>query len=251
MADIELDIQGQIARLVIDNPSKLNVLTMQMLRQLEAHIMAIEASRDIRLVTLEAAPSKAFCAGADIHEWSTLDPQSFANHWVREGHRIFDRLARLPMPTLAIVEAPVFGGGVELLAAVDWRIFSPNVNLSLPETSIGIVPAWSGTQRLARLLPEPILRAMVLMGRTLSAEEACRFGFADLVENPHSLAQQLMQEICARSPQANQIAKFMLNAAAYEDQYAMIDALAGGLAASMPQKEMGVAAFAEKRKPKY
>ena len=107
-----------------------------------------------------------------------MAPFDFARHWVREGHRIFDRLARLGKPTIAALNGHAFGGGLELAAACDIRVIAPRATLALPEAGVGIVPGWSGTQRVARLLPEPVVKEMALFGRRIAAERAVALGFA-------------------------------------------------------------------------
>jgi enoyl-CoA hydratase/carnithine racemase len=97
---------------------------------------------------------------------------------VRDGHRVFDRLARLGKPTVAALSGHAFGGGLELAAACDVRVMAPRATLALPEAGVGIVPGWSGTQRLLRLLPEPVVKEMALFGRRIGAERALALGFA-------------------------------------------------------------------------
>ena len=138
-----------MAEIRLDNPSKLNALTVEMLDALEAHCARIDANPDIRVVLLTSEGEKAFCVGANITEWASLDPRLFARDWVRRGHRVFDRLARLPVPVIGVLEGHAFGGGLELAAACDLRVITPHATIALPETGIGIVPGWSGTQRLA------------------------------------------------------------------------------------------------------
>ena len=113
---------------------------------------------------------------------------------VREGHRIFDRLARLCQPTIAVITGPAFGGGLELAAACDIRIMVPEASLAMPEAGVGIVPGWSGTQRLRRLLPEPIIKEMALFGRRLSAERAYQLGFvAEVSKDPMGVAKGMIR----------------------------------------------------------
>lgn len=251
MTNIHLHIDDAVASLTLDNPSKLNTLTWDMLLQLEQHIAMIEANNAIRVVVIKASPSKAFCAGAAINEWGALSPQEFSKAWLREGHRIFDRLARLSVPTIGLIESPVMGGGLELIATLDWRIFSNNVTLSLPEPAIGVIPGWSGTQRLYRLLPEPILRGMILFGNVITAQEAKEFGFAEIADDPQARCDILLENCLSRSSQAHFIAKMMVNAAADEDRAAMIESLAGGFVASSDDKKIGVEAFTNKQKPNF
>ena len=154
MSDVHLIRQGALAELRLDNPAKMNALDVPMLAALDAHLDAIERDTTVRCVLLTAEAARAFCTGADINGWGDLSPAEFARHWVRGGHRIFDRLARLSKPTIAVLSGHAFGGGLELAAACDLRVMATGASLALPEAGVGIVPGWSGTQRLMRLLVE-------------------------------------------------------------------------------------------------
>jgi enoyl-CoA hydratase/carnithine racemase len=242
---------GPVAEIRLDNAAKLNALTVPMLAALAEHCAAIERARDVRAVVLSAAPARAFCAGADIAAWGALSPGDFARGWVREGHRAFDRLARLAVPTVAAVAGHAFGGGLELAAACDLRVMAPDATLGLPETAVGIVPGWSGTQRLARLLPEPVLKEMALFGRRLTADRASSLGFvAEVAEDPRAAAFALA-EAAAGAPLAVEAAKWMIHAAVGEDRAAAVEALAAGMVAATADKAEGVAAFRDKRRPTF
>ena len=104
---------------------------------------------------------------------------------MHRGHRLFDKLARLPQPTIAAIGGYAFGGGLELAAACDIRVLGPKAQLALPEAGVGVVPGWSGTQRLVRLMPEPLVREMALFGRRISAERAVQAGLpAEIADDP-------------------------------------------------------------------
>lgn len=252
MSAVHLILDGDIAELRLDNPAKLNALTVEMLGQLAAHCDAIERSPDIRCVLLTATGSRAFCAGADINAWGDLSPADFVRTWVRDGHRIFDRLARLCKPTIAVLSGPAFGGGLELAAACDIRVMVPSATLALPETAVGIVPGWSGTQRLLRLLPEAVVKEMLLFGRKLSADRALALGFvAEVSDDPRSVALTIAERLTHTSPRAAEVAKYMIHAGAGEDTPALIEALASGMIAASADKTEGVAAFRAKRKPEF
>ena len=109
MSAVHLDIADGIARIALDNPGKLNAFTPEMLTSLEAHCATVDQDRDVRCVIVTSQGDRAFCAGADIKAWAALSPFDFARHWVREGHRVFDRLARLSKPTIAVIQAHAFG----------------------------------------------------------------------------------------------------------------------------------------------
>ena len=129
---------------------------------------------------------------------------------------------------------------------------APGATLALPEAAIGVVPGWSGTQRLARLLPEPVLREMALFGRRISAERAHALGLvAEVADDARAAARTLAEGAATLSPRAVEVAKYMIGAAVGEDRAAMIDALAGGMIAASADKAEGVAAFRAKRKPEF
>lgn len=252
MSAVHLVIEGGLARIVLDNPDKLNAFTPDMLAQLDAHCATLERESSVRCVILASEGTRAFCAGADIKAWTPLSPFDFSRNWVREGHRVFDRLARLSKPTIAAIQAHAFGGGLELAACCDIRVMAPTATLALPETTIGIVPGWSGTQRLARLLPEPVLKEMALFGRRLDAARAQALGFvAEVSDDPVVLAEQVAERVLRASPRAIEVTKYQIHAAVAEDRAAMIEALGSGMIAASDDKAEGVAAFAAKRKPDF
>lgn len=251
MSAVHLAIDGAIARITLDNPSKLNALTVQMLAQLEEACAAIERSPLARVVLITGEGDRAFCAGADITAWGGLNPTDFARNWVREGHRIYDRLARLSKPTIAVLHAHAFGGGLELAACADLRVMAPDATLALPEAQVGIVPGWGGTSRLLRLLPEPVVKDMALFGRRVSAERAHALGFAEMSESPLATALAIAKQAITASPRAHEIAKYQIHANVGEDRGAMIEALGGGMAGATDDRDEGVAAFADKRSPDF
>jgi enoyl-CoA hydratase/carnithine racemase len=252
MSAVHMDIRGRVAELRLDNPAKLNALTSGMLGQLAGHLDAIERDANIRCVLVTAAASKAFCSGADIAEWGKLSPAEFARHWVRDGHRVFDRLARLSKPTVAVLTGHAFGGGLELAAACDLRVMATGATLGLPESGVGIVPGWSGTQRLARLLPESVLKEMALFGRRIDAARALQLGFvAEVAGDPLAAAEAIAARAVELSPRAVEIAKAMIHAGRSEDAGAMIEALGSAAISASADREEGVGAFREKRKPNF
>lgn len=251
MSRVHLTFDAPLAEIRLDNPEKLNCFTAGMLDQFAAHLDTIETS-EARLVLVTATPGKCFCSGADIAGWGGLSPRDFARHWVRSGHRLFDRLARLAQPTIAVMEGHAFGGGLELAAACDIRVMAPGATIALPETGIGIVPGWSGTQRLARLLPEPVLREMSLFGRRIPAERAQLLGFiAEIAHDPRAAAFEIAARAVSLSPRATEITKQMMLAGRGEDQGALIEALGSAAIASSEDRAEGVASFREKRKPLF
>ena len=252
MSAVHFSRHGNVAELCLDNPAKMNAFTVDMLAQLAAHLEVIDPDPSIAAVMLTATGDRTFCTGADINGWGDLSPAEFARHWVRDGHRIFDRLARLGKPTIAVLNGHAFGGGLELAAACDLRVMATGASLALPEAGVGIVPGWSGTQRLLRLLPEPMVKEMALFGTRITADRALACGFVAAVgDDPRALAIALLDRAVTLSPRAVEIAKSMIHAAQDEDRAAMIEALGSAAIAASADRTEGVAAFREKRKPDF
>lgn len=252
MSGVHLSTDAGIAVLRLDNPAKMNAFNEAMLADLARHCETIDKDASLRGVILTAEGDRAFCTGADIDAWASYSPADFARHWVRDGHRIFDRLARLSKPTIAALNGHAFGGGLELAAACDIRVMAPGAMLALPEAGVGIVPGWSGTQRLARLLPEAVLKEMVLFGRRIPADRALALGFvAEVAPDAMAAAQEIAGRLARTSPRAVEVAKYMIHAAQGEDRAAMIEALGAGMISASQDRAEGVAAFQAKRKPDF
>ncbi len=251
---VRIAIEGSVAVVTLARAAKLNALTSVMLEQLEAAAARLEREDDVRAVLLTGEGEKAFCAGADIADWGALDPLAFGRRWVWEGHRIFDRWARLRQPVVAVLNGIAFGGGLELAATADLRVAEDHVRVGLPETRIGIVPGWSGTQRLVRRAGPSAVKRLVLTGEPVDAAEALRLGLVDfLCPKGQGLerARTLAATIAERAPVAVQISKQLVNVAEGEEGPAVLEALAGALAGMTEDAKEGVAAFREKRAAAY
>ena len=249
---IRLQTKGGIAHMRLDRPEKLNALDAEMVEGLAVRCRQIERG-DTRVVILSGA-GKAFCAGGDIAAWSGASPEDFGRHWVREGHAAFDALARLRQPVIVVLDGHALGGGLELAACADLRIAERQVKIGQPESGLGIIPGWSGTQRAVRRFGAQAVRRMAVMGEVFSAEEALSLGIVDLVvETGEAMAkaQAVAETILARSPRATELAKMMVNAAEGEERERVIEAMAGTIAAASPDLAEGLAAFRDKRDPKF
>lgn len=250
---VELTFQGPIAHIALRRPDKLNALDRDMVDALAEAARTIEASREARAAIL-SGEGKAFCAGGDIAAWGGLPPLEMWRDWTRAGHRAFEALARLRVPLIAALAGHAFGGGLELAAVADIRVAESGIKLGLPETGLGMIPGWSGTQRLVRRFGASVVRRMALTGCLFTAEEACELGLVDEVTakgEALARAERLASDVAARGPLAVQMAKAMINAAEGEDRDAPIEGLAGALTAMTDDLAEGVAAFKEKRAPRF
>lgn len=248
---LDLDPSG-IAHLRLNRPDKLNALDAEMVEELAVRCREIE--RSTAQVVILSGAGKAFCAGGDIAAWSSEPPQAFARHWVRDGHAAFDALARLLQPVIAVLDGHALGGGLELAACADLRIAEEQIKIGQPETGLGIIPGWSGTQRAVRRFGAQAVRRMAVLGEVFTAAEAQALGIVDKTV-PTGTAMQAAtdaaQAVLARGPQATLLAKMMVNAAEGEETERVVESLAGQIAAQSPDLAQGLAAFREKRKPDF
>ena len=254
MSELRVEREGSLAIVTLARATKLNALTFAMLDGLTAAADAIEADNGCRAVILTGDGSKAFCAGADIAEWGALGPLEFGRRWIVPGHRVFDRWARLRQPVIALLNGIAFGGGLELAATADYRLAEAHARVGLPETQVGIVPGWSGTQRLVRRAGAPAVKRLALTGEPVDAAEALRLGLVDeVVASGEGMgrARALAATMAQRAPVALQTAKLLINAAEGEEASIAIETLAGALAAGTADAREGVAAFKEKRKAEF
>lgn len=246
---VTLEVAEQIAVVTLDRPAKLNALGPRMLAELEARLAAIDRDLDVRVVILTGAGERAFCVGADINAWAALDPLDMWRGWVREGHRIFRRLADLRQPTIAAINGYAFGGGLELALAADLRIAAEPARFALPETKIGTLPGWAGTRRLPEIVGMARAKQMVFTGARVDAATAERWDLVNEVVAAGMLMErstELAREIAGNAPVALQLAK-----AALDRGDAALEAVSGALAASAEDGQEGIAAFREKRAPEF
>ena len=245
--------RGPVAILTLNRPEKLNAIDLAMLGDLAAGLDRIERDPGVRAVIVTGA-GRAFSTGGDIHAWSAMTAGQFAFEWVRAGHRAFDRLARLRQPVIAALNGAALGGGLELAAAADFRIAAEGARLGLPETGLGMVPGWSGTQRLVRRFGGQIVRRMALGGEVFSASEALQLGLVETVSaDGDALAGALAyaESIVARGPAAIAAAKLMIALAEGEEGDGAVEGLGALHIAATEELREGVAAFKAKRAPNF
>lgn len=253
-ANLHLTVDGAIATITLDRAGKLNALTMAMLEALEGACATIDRNTTVRAVIVASASDKAFCAGADILAWSPLGGLGMWQRWIRDGHRVFDRLARLRQPTIAAIGGIAYGGGLELALACDLRIAAEGARFAFPEVTIGAVPGWAGSQRLPRVIGTGRAKQMILAGEPIDAATAASWGLVNEVVPADRLgtrALELARRIAENAPTAVQAAKQLVDAAAGEGLATTLESLAAGLTASTDDANEGIAAFRAKRKPDY
>lgn len=247
---VRFSLEAPIARVVLDRSEKLNALDPPMLGELETAIAQAEESAEVRVVILESASEKAFCVGADILAWTSLSPLSMWSEWVRRGHRIFDRIERARPPVICALHGYAYGGGLELALACDLRVATESARLALPEVRLGTVPGWGGTGRLPRLIGNARAKQMIFTGEPITAEVAERWGLVNEVVPAAALGARvraLAEQIAANAPVAVQTAKQLIDS----PSAVTLESMASAVNAFSDDAKEGLAAFREKRPPKF
>ncbi len=251
---VRFEIDEGLGTLTLDRPDKLNALDPAMLEAIDILLRELDRSTEARVLIVTGAGDRSFCVGADIGVWSELEPLDVWRRWVREGSAVFDRLARLRIPTIAALNGYAFGGGLELALACDLRVAADTSQLSAPEVRIATVPGWGGTYRLAELVGPARAKELIFTGKRITAEMAERWGLvnevvpaADLMSTTRTMA----TEIAANAPISVQLAKAAIDGASGAHAGVALGAMAGALAATTDDGREGLAAYREKRAPKF
>jgi enoyl-CoA hydratase len=240
----------------VDRPEKLNALNAQVLEELGREISAAGTEKALRCLVITGAGEKAFIAGADIGELAKLTPIEGREH-SRRGQALVDSIEQFPVPTIAAINGYAYGGGLELAMACAIRIASENARLGLPETSLGIIPGYGGTQRLARHVGRARAFELVLTSeKGLTAAEAERIGLVNRVVPPGQAlpaAIEIARKIRANGPTACRYAleaiRRGLDVPLAEGQ--VLEATLFGLCAATEDMKEGMTAFLEKRPAKF
>ena len=250
---IRVELEEAVALVTIDRLEAMNALDVGTLTDLRGRLSELAADESVRVVILTGAGEKAFVAGADIKYMSNLDVEA-AKAWGALGHEAGRLLETMPKPTIAAINGFALGGGCELALACDIRYAASTAKLGQPEVNLGIIPGWGGTQRLARVCGLGIARELIFTGRIVGADEALRIGLVNAVHDPVlDKAHETATLLAAKSTVALRTMKELANRALggdHEENLAAEGKTFGELFSTKDAKE-GLAAFVEKREPKF
>jgi 2-oxoglutaroyl-CoA hydrolase len=239
---------ADVARITLDVPGKFNRVTMLAREQIRRLFEELDADDGVRFVVLAGAGG-AFTAGGDIAGFLQ------ASAWTvsRLAHNVAAP-ERCRKPVIAALEGYVFGVGLELALACDFRVAAPDVQLALPEATIGMIPGSGGTQRLARLIGLGRAKDMIMRGRRIDAEEARVLGLVtEIADDLDAAVTSLCDELRRSSPLSLAMAKRVLNLA-YDGPLHLgleVEGLAYGLLQQTHDFREGVDAFVNKRTPEF
>ncbi len=250
---VSVAFNGMIAEVAINN-GPINLVTREMLRAFNGVLTELAPSTAIRCLILHGGDARAFCAGSDIKELAHLRKDA-SEHKILFEDMVLRHLARMPMPTIAAIDGPALGGGLELALACDLRVSRRGVVMGLTESRLGGL-AGNGSLRLTRLIGPARAKQMLFTGETISDDLALAWGLVNRVVSDGSAldgARELATTIVSRGPVSNRLAKKLVDAA----QDLPLDT---GLSMSTAaQQEIfdssdlleGVSAFFAKRQPEF
>ncbi|HEX5951492.1 MAG TPA: enoyl-CoA hydratase/isomerase family protein [Actinomycetota bacterium] len=246
---VQVRREGPVGVLTLNRPEKLNALSTAVEESLAAALGSDEV-RSSRAVVV-AANGAAFSAGADVHEMREPTASSILAYY-REAGQVYERVAGLPMPTIAAIRGYCLGGGLELALACDFRIADPTAVFGLPEVGIGIVPSSGGTLRLVRAVGAARTKELLLLRDRFGAEEALGFGLVTAVVpegQADGRAIEMAAELAALPALAVEVAKRAVDAAAESSREAglLIERLAYAVLAQTEEHAEATAAFDERR----
>ncbi|MCX7706838.1 MAG: enoyl-CoA hydratase-related protein [Anaerolineae bacterium] len=253
--NVKITIEDRVAVLTIDHPPA-NAFNWATLDDLDKAMDELIANDQVKVIIITGAGQFAFVAGADINEIAAVKTAEEARAFILKGQNVFNKIEACPKPVIAAINAVALGGGWELAMACHIRILSDRARIGQPESNLGIIPGWGGTQRLPRLVGPAKAIEMILTGDMINAQEAYRLGLANKVVPAGQVlfeAMGLAKKIASKSKLTNE---------------ATLRAVYGGLKTSLAEGLLleadqfsaligshdtneGVSAFLQKRQPKF
>ncbi|KAG2676331.1 hypothetical protein I3760_12G047900 [Carya illinoinensis] len=244
-----------IVEVRLERPGAKNAIGKDMLRGLQETFEAIERDPSANVVMICSSVPRVFCAGADLKERKTMNP-SEVHSFVNSLRSTFSALEALRLPTIAVIEGAALGGGLEMALSCDLRICGEEAILGLPETGLAIIPGAGGTQRLPRLVGKGVAKELIFTGRRICGRDAMSMGLVNYcvpTGEAHQKGLEIAQDINQKGPIAIRMAKRAINEGLEIDMASALELEEDCYEQLLNTKDRleGLAAFAEKRKPRY
>ncbi|WGL61523.1 enoyl-CoA hydratase-related protein [Pigmentibacter sp. JX0631] len=252
----ELEINGKKATLKINRPNQLNALNKQVIKEIYDHCLLLKENNEVKVLVVCGAGDKAFVAGADIKEMLEFTSAKEASEFSQYAANIFGTLENLPQITIAQVQGFALGGGLELALACDLIVASEKAKFGLPEVTLGLIPGFSGTQRLAKRIGVAKTIEWISTAHKYSAQEAFQAGLLNHVTKHEELSiftNDITDKILKNAPTALKIAKKVVKFGSVSSfkEGCLLESVEFGLLFNTPEAKEGLAAFIEKRAPNF
>ena len=253
--NLEVNLKEKIAVVTINRPESLNALNSQTISELNNCFLNLESNSNVRAVVLTGAGSKAFVAGADIKEFAHFSEEE-GKALAQEGQeKLFNTIEQLKTPVIAAINGFALGGGLELAMACHMRLASNSAKMGLPEVTLGLIPGYGGTQRLAQLIGRGRAMEMILSANFIDGKQAYVFGLVNNVVSEQVLLMEALKlaiKISKNSPIAVRSAIKAMNAGFDKNQNGFeVEVNEFGKCFGTNDFKEGVDAFLNKRKPEF
>lgn len=247
--------QSKVMTITINRPDQLNALNAATIDELNKALSLADINSDIRVIIITGSGDKAFVAGADIKEFAHFNIEEGSMLSTRGQKLLFDFVENMSKPVIAAVNGFALGGGLELAMSCHMRIASSNARLGLPEVSLGVIPGYGGTQRLAQLVGKGKAIEMIATASMITAEEALEWGLINHVVPQEELlakCEEIAAKVCKNSPSAIRSAIRAVNAGFQKDVNGFeAEIKEFGNCFGTDDFNEGTSAFIQKRKPEF
>lgn len=252
--NILLSYEDRIAYVIINRPEARNALNTETIIEIRRALEEIRENQDAGCIVITGSGEKSFISGADIVQLKQRKMIDALE--ANELYDLLDYIENLEKPSIAMINGFALGGGCELALACDIRVTANHVKMGLPELGLAIMPGAGGTQRLSRIVGKGIAMDMILTGKMISGEDAVRIGLASAsvpIENLKEKTKEVADSILSKGPLAVRMAKLSVHMGYETDMKTglMIERLAKAILYESADKQEGIDAFLEKRRPNF
>lgn len=248
------EIQGNVGIVRFNRPEALNALNSKVIEQLDDIVTELDKNENIRVIIFTGT-GRAFISGADISEMENLRGLD-ATRFTTKGRDLFRKIEFMNKPTICAINGYAFGGGFEFALCTDIRIAGDKASFAFPEAGLGVIPGFSGTQRLPRLIGASKTKELMFTGRIIKSDEALDLGIVNKVVNQDKLMDEVLKlanEICDKSKMAIEFIKKSINLGLEINIDSALEIETGFVTACFGSHDQieGMSAFREKRKPNF
>lgn len=251
---VHVDVHDDVGVVWVNRPERRNAMDIPTREALRTAFERLARDGDVRVIVLRGAGSDAFIAGGDLDAFAEMDLVEGLEYLARHAGGLYDYLAGIPKPTIAAIDGPALGGGLEIALACDIRLATEDAVFGLPETTLGIIPAAGGTQRLPGIVGVGVAKELIFTGRVVDAAEAEAVGLVNHV-HPADEFEDRVAELAGRladqPPIALRFAKEAINLTATDPAGLSFERAAGTALWGTRDKAEGIAAFREGRDPEF
>ncbi|MBV6756680.1 enoyl-CoA hydratase/isomerase family protein [Rhodococcus opacus] len=251
---VTVDRDGAVASLTINRPRAHNALNAAVLSELNSAIASLDSDRSVRAIVITGSGDRAFSAGADLDELAGLDAGA-AQDVLAAGQQVMYDIEHCHTPVIAAVNGLALGGGFELVLSTTFPVLSTTAQLGLPESGLGLIPGYGGTQRLPRAIGSAAAAHVMLTGIRLEADRAYELGLTPVPPvEPDALLTttlELAANIARRGPRAHAAILQALRASAPNRHDLALETSLAAIATGSPEAAEGIVAFKERREPKF